>query len=44
MAAPNRNNVRKVDLLTYSKADTERFDRESLAKAVTRAFELVVGR
>ena len=41
MATLNRNNVRKVYLLTYSKADTERFDRESFAKAVTRAFEVV---
>ena len=41
MAALNRNNVRKECLLTYSKADTERFDRESFAKAVIRAFEAV---
>ena len=41
MAALNRNNVRKAYLLRYSKAGTERFDRESLAKAVIRAFEAV---
>ena len=41
MAALNRNNVRKEYLLTYSKADTGRFDRESFAKVVIRAFEAV---
>ena len=41
MAALQPNNVRKAYLITYSKADLERFDRESLARAVIRAFEAV---
>ena len=41
MAALNRNNVRKVYLLTYSKADSERFDSKFFAKAAARAFEAV---
>ena len=41
MAALQANNVRKAYLITYSKADLERFDRESFARAVIRAFEAV---
>ena len=41
MDALNRNNVRKVYLLTYRKADTEQFDHESLAKTIARAYEAV---
>ena len=33
MAALQANNVRNAYLITYSKADLERFDRESFARA-----------
>ena len=41
MAQLNNNDVRKVYLLTYSQADTVRFNRESFAKSVTTAFQAV---
>ena len=41
MAHLNNNEVRKVYLLTYSQADTERFNRESFAKRVTTSFQAV---
>ena len=41
MAALNHKSIRKIYLLTYIKVDTERFDHEFFAKAVTRAFEAV---
>ena len=41
MAALNNKDVRKVYLITYSQADTERFHRESFARAVKTAFEVM---
>ena len=41
MAQLNKTEVRKVYLLTYSQADTERFNRKSFAKSVTPAFQPV---
>jgi len=41
MAALSNTTVRQVYLITYSQADIERFNRESFARAVTRAFEAV---
>ena len=41
MAQLNNNDVRKVYLLAYSQADTERFNCESFAKIVTTAFHAV---
>ena len=41
MAQLNNNDVRKVYLLAYSQADTERFNCESFAKIVTTAVHAV---
>ena len=41
MAALSNKTVMQVYLITYSQADIERFNRESFARAVTRAFEAV---
>ena len=41
MVQLNNNEVRKVYLLTYSQADTDRFNHESYTKRVTTAFQVV---
>ena len=41
MAALNYKDMIKVYLITYSQVDTERFHRESFAKAVKTAFEVI---
>ena len=41
MVQLNNNEVRKVYLLTYSQADTDRFNHESFTKSVTTAFHVV---